>query len=86
MLWSIPSGLYVIGSRDGERRNAMTANWVTQVSFDPKLVGVGIEKSAHTHELVAAGGVFSVLHRSTVRTGSVVRKFTKPVEVDLGPR
>jgi len=82
VLWSFPSGLYVIGSRDGDRRNAMTANWVTQVSFDPKLVGVGIEKSAHTHDLVAAGGVFAVLTIDR-EDRSVVRKFTKPVEVDL---
>ena len=27
-LWTFPSGLYVIGSREGERRNGMTANWV----------------------------------------------------------
>ena len=53
----------------------MTANWVTQVSFDPKLVGVGIEKSAHTHELVAAGGVFAVLTIDR-EDRSVVRKFT----------
>ena len=82
VLWSFPSGLYVIGSRDGDRRNAMTANWVTQVSFDPKLVGVGIEKSAYTHELIVAGGVFSVLTIDR-EDRSAVRKFTKPVEVDL---
>jgi flavin reductase (DIM6/NTAB) family NADH-FMN oxidoreductase RutF len=29
VLWKMPSGLYVIGSRDGDRRNFMTANWVT---------------------------------------------------------
>src|SRR6478609_2266389 len=61
VLWKMPSGLYVIGSTDGaERRNGMTANWVTQMSFDPKWIGVGIEQSALTHELVEASGVFSV--------------------------
>ncbi|HEY4376057.1 MAG TPA: flavin reductase, partial [Acidimicrobiales bacterium] len=52
VLWTFPSGLFVVGSRSGDRRNAMTMNWVTQVSFDPKLVAVGIEKGALTHELV----------------------------------
>lgn len=81
VLWSFPYGLYVLGSREGERRNGMTINWVTQVSFDPKLVGVGIEKTAFTHELVTAGGVFSL---STIarEDKAIVRKFTKPVEVD----
>jgi flavin reductase (DIM6/NTAB) family NADH-FMN oxidoreductase RutF len=82
VLWSLPYGLYVLGSRAGDRRNGMTINWVTQVSFEPKLVGVGIEKTAVTHELVEAGGVFSV---NTVarEDRAIVRKFTKPVEVDL---
>lgn len=79
-----PYGLYVIGSRDGDRRNAMTANWVTQLAFDPqKLVGVSIEKSAFTHELVAAGRCFTVNVVPRDQRESV-RKFTKPVEVDTG--
>ena len=60
----------------------MTINWVTQVSFDPKLIGVGIEKPAFTHELVAEGGVFTLC--TIARDDrAIVRKFTKPVEVDL---
>jgi flavin reductase (DIM6/NTAB) family NADH-FMN oxidoreductase RutF len=82
VLWSLPYGLYVLGSRDGERRNGMTINWVTQVSFDPKLVGVGVEKTALTHELVVAGGVFS-LNTISREDRAIVRRFTKPVEVDL---
>jgi flavin reductase (DIM6/NTAB) family NADH-FMN oxidoreductase RutF len=81
LLWSLPSGLYVIGSRAGERRNGMTLNWLTQVSFAPKLVGISIEKPAFTHELVKDGRVFTV---NTVarEDRAVVRKFTKPVDVD----
>ena len=81
VLWSLPSGLYLLGSRAGDRRNLMTINWVSQVSFDPKLVGVGIEKTAFTHELVTGGGVFSL---STIdrEDRAIVRKFTKPTEWD----
>lgn len=79
---TFPSGLYVIGSRDGERRNAMTANWVTQLSFEPvKLVGVSVQDDAFTHELISAGGCFSVNVVARDERESV-RKFTKPVEVD----
>ena len=78
---TVPYGLYVIGSRDGDRRNGMTANWVTQLSFDPvKLVGVSVEKTAFTHELIAAGRCFSVNVVARDERESV-RKFTKPVEV-----
>lgn len=82
VLWTFPSGLFVIGSRDGDRRNAMTANWVLQVSFDPKLVAVSVDKHAFTHELIRVSGVFTVNTIDREDRG-IVRKFTKPVDVDL---
>jgi len=82
VLWSLPYGLYIVGSRAGERRNGMTLNWATQLSFDPKLVGIGVEQSAVTHELITEGRVFSLC--TVARDDrAIVRKFTKPVEVDL---
>ena len=42
-LWTMPSGLYLVGSRAGDERNLMTCNWATQVSFEPKLLAVGVE-------------------------------------------
>ena len=85
VLWTMPSGLYIVGSRAGERRNGMTCNWVTQLGFDPKLLGVSVEKDAVTHELVADGGVFAlcIVDRED---RAIVRKFTKPVEVDVEAR
>jgi flavin reductase (DIM6/NTAB) family NADH-FMN oxidoreductase RutF len=83
VLWKMPSGLYVLGSTDkSERRNGMTLNWAAQLSFDPKLLGVSVESEAFTHELITAGGVFalSIVDRED---RAIVRKFTKPVEVDL---
>ena len=82
VLWKMPYGLYVVGSRAGDRRNAMTLNWATQVSFDPKLIGVSVEKTAFTHELISEGGSFSlnILDRED---RAIVRKFVKPVEADL---
>jgi flavin reductase (DIM6/NTAB) family NADH-FMN oxidoreductase RutF len=79
VLWSLPTGLYVIGTRAGSRRNLMTISWVVQVAVDPKLVGVGVQRDALTHELLGEGGVFalSLLRRED---RAVVRKFVKPVE------
>ena len=81
VLWKMPYGLYVVGSRFGDKCNCMTLNWATQVSFQPKLVGIGVEKDAFTHELIAAGGVFSLNFLSR-EDRAIVRKFVKPVEVD----
>jgi flavin reductase (DIM6/NTAB) family NADH-FMN oxidoreductase RutF len=85
VLWTMPSGLYVLGSRAGERRNGMTLNWATQVSSDPKVLAVSVEKGAFTHELVAEAGVFalSIVDRED---RAIVRKFTKPVDVDAEAR
>jgi flavin reductase (DIM6/NTAB) family NADH-FMN oxidoreductase RutF len=81
VLWTLPSGLYVVGSRAGDRRNGMTINWVSQVSFDPKLVAISVEKSAFTHELIGEGRVFA-LNTVSREDRAIVRKFTKPVEVE----
>jgi flavin reductase (DIM6/NTAB) family NADH-FMN oxidoreductase RutF len=85
VLWTMPSGLYVVGSRDGARRNAMTLNWATQVSFDPKLLAVSVENDAFTHQLMTAGRAFA-LNIISRDDRAIVRKFTKPVEVDEAAR
>jgi flavin reductase (DIM6/NTAB) family NADH-FMN oxidoreductase RutF len=85
VLWTIPSGLYVVGARAGERRNGMTLNWAMQISFEPKLLAISVEREAFTHELIEEGRVFSlsILDRED---RAIVRKFTKPVEVDVEAR
>jgi flavin reductase (DIM6/NTAB) family NADH-FMN oxidoreductase RutF len=78
VLWAMPTGLFVVGSRAADRRNLMTCNWVMQVATSPKLVAVAVESGSVTRELIEAGGSFSVslLARSD-RT--LVRRFVKPV-------
>jgi flavin reductase (DIM6/NTAB) family NADH-FMN oxidoreductase RutF len=79
VLWALPTGLYLIGSRHGDEVNLMTANLVVQVCMEPKLVGVALEQSSLTARLVDSGGGFTVsLLARTER--NVVRKFVKPVE------
>ncbi len=85
VLWALPTGLYLIGSRHGEDVNLMTANLVVQVCMEPKLVGVALEHESVTAGLVTAGGGFTVslLARSD---RDVVRRFVKPVtDVERAP-
>jgi flavin reductase (DIM6/NTAB) family NADH-FMN oxidoreductase RutF len=79
VLWSLPTGLFVVGSRAGAERNLMTCNWVMQVATEPKLVSIAVEHGSLTRRLVEDGGAFSVsvLPRSA---RAVVRRFVKPVE------
>lgn len=82
ILWAMPNGLYVLGSRAGDRRNLMTLNLACQVATDPKLVAVSIETGAYTHQLVSEGGCFT-LNLIKRDDRAVVRKFVKPLEADL---
>lgn len=79
VLWMLPTGLYVLGTCAGSRRNLMTISWVTQVALEPKLLGVGIERTAVSHELLSEGGVFSLNILSRGQR-ELVRRFAKPVE------
>ena len=85
MLWSLTTGLYLVGSRSGDEVNLMTANLVVQVSMEPKLVAVALERESVTARLVRAGEAFTltVLARAD---RDVVRRFVKPVvEVERAP-
>ncbi|MGQ0847645.1 MAG: flavin reductase family protein [Actinomycetota bacterium] len=75
--WMIPNALVLIGSNSGEEMNAMTASWVTQVSMEPVLIGVGVDNNSITHRLIKAGGVFTVNLWSSEDTRVFV-KFSKP--------
>lgn len=59
-LQRMPYGFYSITSRSDDDVNAMVANWVMQASFTPRLVVVGLAKSAYTHDLVSSGKVFAI--------------------------
>ncbi len=79
--WKIPNALALIGSRAGDERNAMTASWITQLSMEPVLIGVGIDNSAVTCRLINDGGSFSVNLWDATDTRVFV-KFSKPAVDD----
>lgn len=56
----MPYGFYAITSRHGDDMNAMVANWVSQVSFDPRLVAVGLQKTSYSHGVIEKGRVFAI--------------------------
>ena len=79
--WKIPTALALIGSRSGDERNAMTASWITQLSMEPVLIGVGVENEAVTHRLISEGGCFTVNLWDSGDTRVFV-KFSKPAVDD----
>ncbi len=53
----ITQGVYVISVNNGEQKNAFTAAWVMQVSFDPLLICFSINPDHHSYTLLKEGGV-----------------------------
>lgn len=75
--WKIPNALALVGSRSGDERNGMTTSWITQLSMEPVLIGVGVDNSAVTHRLIREGGCFTVNFWDADDTRVFV-KFSKP--------
>ena len=55
-LFTITYGLYVVGSREGEKLNGQIANTVFQITAEPLKVAVSINKVELTHELISRTG------------------------------
>lgn len=53
-------GLYAVTVRDGDRVNAFTANWLSQVSFTPPLVVVSVENAGSSIQLIRNSGEFAI--------------------------
>jgi flavin reductase (DIM6/NTAB) family NADH-FMN oxidoreductase RutF len=64
----LTNGLYVVGVAHGDDRDAFTAAWITQVSFDPLLLALSINPSHASFPILAAANAFSV---SVLRRGDL---------------
>lgn len=60
LLRKIPHGLFICGVRDGDDVNGFTASWVTQGSFEPPLVVMGVRADSSSHAIIEATKRFSL--------------------------
>jgi len=60
-------GLYAVSCADGDEVNAFTANWLTQVSFDPPLLAVSVENASKSLPMILRSRVFTV---NVLRSGA----------------
>jgi flavin reductase (DIM6/NTAB) family NADH-FMN oxidoreductase RutF len=57
----IPYGLYVLTAQGTDGAvGAATVNWVTQASFAPPLVVVGVKADSQVHGLIKSAGAFAL--------------------------
>ena len=61
VLRMVPYGLYVLTAQGKDGTVAAgTVNWVTQASFNPPLVVVGVKTDSGAHALIKESGVFAL--------------------------
>ena len=61
VLRMIPYGLYVMTAEDKDGRiSAATVNWVTQASFKPPLLAVGVKADSQIHDITKTAGNFAL--------------------------
>ena len=53
-------GVYAVGVTDGRQRDAFTAAWIMQASFNPLMLAVSINPDNASYELLHATGGFTV--------------------------
>jgi flavin reductase (DIM6/NTAB) family NADH-FMN oxidoreductase RutF len=72
-------GVYVIGVAHEEQRDAFTAAWVMQASFDPLLLALSVNPRNASYPLLHASGAFAV---SVLKRGQLelARHFGTPSE------
>jgi flavin reductase (DIM6/NTAB) family NADH-FMN oxidoreductase RutF len=60
VLARFPYGLYVVTVAHNGEEHGMTANWITQASFDPPMIAVSIENTSKTINLIRDAHHFAV--------------------------
>jgi flavin reductase (DIM6/NTAB) family NADH-FMN oxidoreductase RutF len=78
----IPYGMYILTAEDKEGKiGAAAVNWVTQASFEPPLVVVGVKADSLVHSIIKESGAFAL---NVLGKGqqNMAFAFFKPVERD----
>ena len=79
-LRKIPHGIFVVGVAHDGQCNAFTGTWLTQVSFTPPLIVLGVKKDTISYQMIEHGRVFSVNVLGKDQK-SVAEHFVKPASV-----
>jgi flavin reductase (DIM6/NTAB) family NADH-FMN oxidoreductase RutF len=79
----IPYGLYVLTTKAADGISAATVNWVTQASFGPPLVAVGVRADSHGRKHLHDGATFALCMLGKNQK-DVAYTFFKPTVVEGG--
>ena len=79
VLRRIPYGMFVMTSIDGDRLAASTLTWLSQCSFHPPLVMIGVQSNSLMHDAIEASGALAVNFLADDQR-DVAEKFFRPPE------
>lgn len=77
------TGLYLMTASDGEVAAGNTVSWVSQASFEPRLVMVAVKATSRLHSLVEKTGTFALGVFSSSQK-DMAQTFFKPAELSDG--
>ena len=75
-LGRVPSGLFILTVRDGDRSTGMLASWVQQAGFEPPTLTVAIHKERFVADWIRSSGKF-VLNQVAIGNKTFLRHFGK---------
>ncbi len=78
-LGRIPSGLFILTVRDGDRTTGMLASWVQQAGFAPPMVTVALRKERYVADWARRSGRF-VLNQVPAGNKHLLRHFGRGFE------
>ncbi|WP_038058225.1 flavin reductase family protein [Thermus amyloliquefaciens] len=79
VLRSFTYGLYILTAKDGEEYAAGTVNWVTQASFTPPLIALGVKRDSRLHELIGRTGKLALMTLAQDQK-AIAQDFFKPTQ------
>ncbi|MGE3075199.1 MAG: flavin reductase family protein [Dehalococcoidia bacterium] len=81
ILRTIPYGLYILGVHNAGEDSAAAINWVTQTSFEPPLIVMGVKKDSGAYALLKKSGKFALSFLESSQK-DLAFAFFKPTAVD----
>ena len=75
VLNNISYGLYVLTAREGDKDNGCIVNTVQQVTAEPCVISVTVNKSNYTHDMIMRTGIFNISLISIDTAFDVFEKF-----------
>lgn len=76
VLGRIPSGIYILTAREGDRATGMLASWVQQAGFEPPMLTVALHRERYVGDWIDRAGRFT-LNQVAAGSRGLLRHFAR---------